>query len=84
MKYKGEWELYDLDADRTELHNLAATYTDITKKMAAQWDAWAAITGVRRSDARACKPLAADRRDSVSDKPRPFGLASNRLSCGEP
>ena len=23
MKYLGEWELYDMDADRTELHNLA-------------------------------------------------------------
>ena len=29
MKYLGEWELYDMDADRTELHNLAGrTGTD--------------------------------------------------------
>ena len=44
LKYKGEWELYDMDADRTELHNLAAARPEITKKMAAQWDSWAART----------------------------------------
>ena len=44
MKYKGEWELYDMDADRTELHNLASTRPEMVKKMAAQWDAWAART----------------------------------------
>ena len=44
MKYRGEWELYDMDADRTELHNLAAAEPERTKRMAAQWDAWAART----------------------------------------
>ena len=44
MKYLGEWELYDMDADRTELHNLAAAEPERTKRMAAQWDAWASRT----------------------------------------
>ena len=44
MKYRGEWELYDMDADRTELHNLAAAEPERTKRIAAQWDAWAART----------------------------------------
>jgi arylsulfatase A-like enzyme len=35
------WELYDLDADRTELNNLATKYPDKVKELAAQWDAWA-------------------------------------------
>jgi len=38
---KGPWELYDLDADRTETNNLAAVYPDRTKQMAAMWQRWA-------------------------------------------
>ena len=45
-KYPGEWELYDLDADRTELRNLAASQTDRVRRMAAAYDAWAARAGI--------------------------------------
>lgn len=38
---RGAWELYDMDADRTELHNLAAEHQDIVTAMAAKWEAWA-------------------------------------------
>ncbi|MCE5325121.1 MAG: arylsulfatase [Planctomycetaceae bacterium] len=38
---KGPWELYDLKADRTELHNLAADKPAEAAKLAAQWTAWA-------------------------------------------
>ncbi|HVT30873.1 MAG TPA: arylsulfatase, partial [Lacipirellulaceae bacterium] len=41
MKYKGPWELYDLEADRTEQHNLIDEYPDIAKKLIAEWNAWA-------------------------------------------
>ena len=44
MKYKGPWELYDIEADRTEQHDLAKD-TELAKKMAAEWEAWA-----KRSD----------------------------------
>jgi arylsulfatase A-like enzyme len=37
----GPWELYDLKADRTELHNLAAEHPERVKDMAATWEAWA-------------------------------------------
>jgi arylsulfatase len=40
------WELYDLEADRTEMTNLAATYPDRVKAMAEKWQAWARQTGV--------------------------------------
>jgi len=41
-----KWELYDLDADRTELNNLAAKYPERVKEMTAQWVNWANRLGV--------------------------------------
>ena len=41
------WELYDIEADRTEQHDLATQQPDRVKTMAAQWDAWANRSGVR-------------------------------------
>lgn len=38
---KGAWELYDLEADRTELNDLAAKDPDRAKGMADRWEAWA-------------------------------------------
>ncbi|OYV06921.1 MAG: arylsulfatase [Verrucomicrobiales bacterium VVV1] len=38
---KGEWELYDLKTDRTELHDLANQKPEVAKQLAAKWDAWA-------------------------------------------
>ena len=43
---KAEWELYDLDADRTELNNLAAQDPERVRQMTALWDAWAKRCGV--------------------------------------
>jgi arylsulfatase A-like enzyme len=40
------WELYDLQVDRTELHDLAAIYPERVADMAEQYDAWAARCGV--------------------------------------
>ena len=45
-KYPQPWELYDLDADRTELHDLAAQQPDRVKDMVARYDAWAVRCGV--------------------------------------
>jgi arylsulfatase A-like enzyme len=36
------WELYDMEADRSEMNNLAAKYPDKAQELSAQWDAWAA------------------------------------------
>jgi arylsulfatase len=41
MKLKGPWELYDIEADRTEQHNLFDEQPELAKKMAADWEAWA-------------------------------------------
>jgi arylsulfatase len=38
---KTKWELYDMEADRTEMHDLADQYPDRVKAMAAAWQKWA-------------------------------------------
>ena len=42
MKENKPWELYYIDQDRAELHDLAATEPERVSAMAAAWDAWAA------------------------------------------
>ncbi len=46
MAKTGDWELYNLTKDRTELHDLAASEPARVKEMAAKWEAWAKRTGV--------------------------------------
>ena len=40
-RYPGKWELYDLEADRTELNNLADKHPEIAGQLADMYDAWA-------------------------------------------
>ncbi len=40
------WELYDLEADRTELHNLAAAIPERVTELQELWDTWAERCGV--------------------------------------
>jgi arylsulfatase len=47
-KSNRRWELYDIQADRTELADLADRYPDRVEQMAADWLAWAEETGVAR------------------------------------
>jgi len=46
MAKTGDWELYNLTKDRTELHDLAASQPARVKEMSAKWEAWAKRTGV--------------------------------------
>ena len=43
---KGDWELYDMEQDRTEMNNLAAANPDIASRMARQYETWARERGV--------------------------------------
>ena len=45
-KFPGEWELYDMPADRTELHDVSAAQPERTREMIAAYEAWAARCGV--------------------------------------
>ena len=38
---RGAWELYDLDADRAEMHDLAANQPHRVQELAAKWQAFA-------------------------------------------
>ena len=37
----GPWELYNLKADRTEQHDLAAQHPDKVRQLLGQWETWA-------------------------------------------
>jgi arylsulfatase len=41
-----EWELFDMDADRIESHDLAAAHPEIVRDLKAKYDGWAARCGV--------------------------------------
>ncbi|MEZ5354415.1 MAG: arylsulfatase [Bryobacteraceae bacterium] len=45
-RYPGNWELYDLEADRTEVNDLAGTQANRVKSMTSAYDAWASRCGV--------------------------------------
>lgn len=46
MKFKGEWELYNLDADRTEQNNIITKNPQIAQILIRQWEDWAATSFV--------------------------------------
>jgi arylsulfatase len=46
-KYAQDWELYDLDTDRTETSDLAAAHPDRVGALAAAWQSWADRCGVK-------------------------------------
>ena len=50
--YKGQWELYDLEKDRTESNNLAQQFPDIVTQMNEMWEKWADENFVNPVDGR--------------------------------
>jgi arylsulfatase A-like enzyme len=40
QKWRGPWELYDMEADRTELHNVIAAHPDVAVRLQDAWKAW--------------------------------------------
>ncbi|MEQ8789694.1 MAG: arylsulfatase [Pirellulaceae bacterium] len=44
------WQLYDLEADRTEMHDLSQEMPERTEQLATDWYAWAKRTGVKWKD----------------------------------
>jgi len=46
-KHPGQWELYDIEADRTELTNLAQKYPEKVEQLKALYKSWAARCDVQ-------------------------------------
>jgi arylsulfatase len=44
------WELYDMIADRTEMHDLAETHPEKARELTAAWKVWADSTGVKYTE----------------------------------
>lgn len=64
---EGPWELYDLKADRTELHDLAAREPKKAKELAAKWDGWAERTHVKPYPAGPANPDAPKKKKKKQD-----------------
>jgi len=45
-KYPKEWELYDIEADRTELNDLSNQYPDVVAELSGLYQAWASRCSV--------------------------------------
>jgi arylsulfatase len=45
-KYPGDWELYDIIADRTELNDLAAQHPEVVNDLVPLYEEWAERCGV--------------------------------------
>jgi arylsulfatase A-like enzyme len=44
--YPAAWELYDIEADRSEVHDLASQYPEVVRELDALWHDWAQRIGV--------------------------------------
>ncbi len=65
-KYPGEWELYDIVANRTETHDLAERHPEIVAELGAIHDAWAERCGVKPWEPLLEKMTAARKKSGVA------------------
>ena len=47
-RFPGKWELYDMEADRTEMNDLAARFPVIVEDLSRQYEAWAKRSNVEQ------------------------------------
>lgn len=45
-EYPGPWELYDVEVDRAERHDVAAAHPDVVARLESRWQEWADRVGV--------------------------------------
>ena len=68
------WELYNMEADRTELNDLSTKYPARVNELSAKWDAWAARAGVLPWARGAAQPK---NRPPSRSKPRRVDIGAN-------
>jgi len=76
-KENAPWELYDMEADRTEMNNLAEAEPERVRELSAKWDAWAARADVLPLGGWRPK----EEREKMSVKPAP--AAEVKLEQGQ-
>ena len=67
-EYPGSWELYDIHADRTELHNKAAELPEVVDELALEWQEWADRVGVVPWDFMVEKAVKAGRAPAMAEE----------------
>jgi arylsulfatase A-like enzyme len=70
-KLKEPWELYDIEADRTEQHDLIAQQPALARDLQAQWENWAAESYIDQWPGR-------HRNDWGDEDPPPSGEAGSK------
>lgn len=65
--FDGKWELYSIQDDRTEMHDLADTHPEIVEKMKTMWESWAERIHVYPLDNRPWEERLADPK-AISEK----------------
>ena len=46
LRHRQSWQLFDMEADRTEQHDLARQQPELTARLEAAWNSWARRTFV--------------------------------------
>jgi len=46
QEFAYRWELYDVEGDRSELHDVADQHPDLVRELRTQWQSWADRVGV--------------------------------------
>jgi arylsulfatase len=76
LKHRGPWELYDIDADRTEQNDLIEKEPAIAQDLIAKWEAWAKRAdvgpwpGPARAGSGELPPQRRQRANSAADSAR--------------
>jgi arylsulfatase len=65
------WELYDEDADRVEMKNVAADHPELVGKMSRMWDEWAQRCNVLKAPLKAKKAPAKAKGQNKKDATKP-------------
>ena len=65
----GPWELYDIEADRTEMNNLASSEPDRVARMAELWENWAREVGLGQRSGGAAESGSGKRRKKSEEDP---------------
>lgn len=50
VRHEGDWELYDMNTDRTETNNVSDEKEEVANELEQRWDDWAEKTGISESE----------------------------------